>query len=118
MAQRLISSVVCMRMRRYLVVTMMKQLLEEGKSGGGQRFSILKNLVVMTNNEIDFIIDLYSKARSGELGGDIATRTSSGFGRAGFLEVSKFHSTADAPETERPLPSQGVPCARHPAVYR
>ena len=93
-----------------LVVTMMKQLFEEGKSGGRQRFSILKNLVHMTNNQIDFIIGLYSKAKSGELGDDImdiATCTSSGSGRAGFLEVSKFHSTADAPETERPLPSQG-----------
>ena len=72
------------------VVTFMEQLLEEDKRGAHPRLSILKNLVAMTNNQIDFIIDLYSKARTGELGSDIVACACAG----------------SAPETERPLPSQ------------
>ena len=73
-----------------VLVALMQQLWEEGKSSSRPRLSILKNLVVMTDSQIDFIIDLYSKARTGELGSDIAACACAG----------------SAPETERPLPSQ------------
>ena len=94
-----------------VLVSLMKQLLKEGKSSSQPRLSILKNLVDMTDSQIDFIIDLYSKARgltsnqidfltelydkacTGKLGDDIAASR--------VLVYS-------APETARPLPSQKV----------
>ena len=55
-----------------ILVTLMKQLLQENKRAAHPRLSILKNLVAMENSHIDFLIDLYSMARTGKLGTDIA----------------------------------------------
>ena len=62
-----------------ILVTLMKQLLQENKRAAHPRLSILKNLVAMENSHIDFLIDLYSMARTGKLGTEIAECASSTF---------------------------------------
>ena len=62
-----------------IVVTFMEQLLEENKRAARPRLSILRNLVAMTNSQIDFIINLYSMARTGKLGSYIAECASTTF---------------------------------------